>query len=134
MKRILRPERRTSVLLGRVAGSTSDMPALSRVSSAPDLLSNLILSMDLEEAGGGDGVDSTANTYTAQTAAITTGVRHGTNNWTIGALDSATRQYAKVRVAALRMWRGTGVINQIVNNSAALTFLTGQQRRHSELT
>ena len=270
MNRIHRPDRRTSVRLGQLSGSVSDMPALAAAGAAgPDLLSNLLLSLDLETNlvdssgngynftdqgsvsfstgqtagygaayhvaanvdyedrtsvgleignnewachlwvynGGGPastGIITSAGTVgfttnasdswalmyqssiakslrfvagkdpntsgsatatsasnaflasawvpvlfwhdpnadviglqvngaAAVTTAFSTGVRNGSSKVTIGGLTSGS-QTGTFRIAAVRMWRGTGVINQIVNNSTALAFLNGQQRRHSELT
>ncbi len=70
----------------------------------------------------------------AVTAALSGGVRDGTSGVTLATRGSSGAYYFNGNIAALRMWRGSGVIAQIVDNTDALDFLNAQQRRHSELT
>jgi hypothetical protein len=70
----------------------------------------------------------------AVTATIDTGVRNGSVPITIGSTSTTNGSYLNGAFAALRMWRGPGVIEQIVNNADAIDFLNSQQRRHSDLT
>lgn len=69
----------------------------------------------------------------AVTTSISGGVRNGTVAATIAA-NSAGAALANCNIAALRIWRGSGVIAQIVDNADAIDFLNAQQRRHSDLT
>lgn len=79
-----------------------------------------------------DVIGVKVNSRSAVTAAHAGGVRDGTAAVTVG--SALTNNYCNGNIAALRVWRGSGVIEQIVNNASAVSFLSGQQRRHSELT
>lgn len=69
----------------------------------------------------------------AVTGSISTGVRNGAStSLAVGSRSGSGP--ANAYIAALRIWRGSGVIAQIVDNADAIDFLNAQQRRHSDLT
>ncbi len=80
-----------------------------------------------------DVIGIKAGSNAAVTAAFAGGARNGTANVVIAALSGGSVP-SDMSAAALRIWRGSGVIAQIVSNTDALAFLNAQQRRHSELT
>lgn len=80
-----------------------------------------------------DVVGIKVGSASAVTAAIDNGgARDGSVVHSIGA-TSTPSAYFNGSICALRVWRGSGVIAQIVDSASAVAFLNAQQRRHSEL-
>ncbi len=72
-------------------------------------------------------------TDAAVTTTLVGGARAGSSSDVrIGSTSVTPGSYLDANLAALRIWRGAGVINQIVNPEV-INFLNARQRRHTEL-